>query len=75
MKKLKSFYVISALQHDSSPLGKLVRHATQKEAEQYADEVIKRRAREGSPSIPFHVLKVVSIVESVAPPVRVKRLK
>jgi hypothetical protein len=74
-QKLKPFFVISALLDDSSPLGKLRRFVKEADAVAHAKDVIGRRAREGRPSITFHVLKVISIVEPVTPPVRVTRLK
>lgn len=71
----KSFFVISALLDDSSPLGKLRRLPTEKEAIEHAKAIINRRAKEGNPPLAFHVLKVVSVVEPVAQPVRVRKLK
>jgi hypothetical protein len=73
--KQKSFYVVSALQHDSCPLGKLKRLDSEKEAIEHAKSVISRRASEGTHALAFYILKVCAVVEPQTPPVTVKRLK
>lgn len=75
MSKTKSFYVISALLQDSTTLGNLKRWPTEKEAIEYAKEIIALRARDGKPTVGFHVLKVVSIVGVSTPPIKVTKLK
>ncbi len=68
---MKPFFVISALLEDSLPMGKLKRHTKQKDAIEHAKQVIERRRIEGARTISFHVLKVVAVVETSRPPIRV----
>lgn len=75
METEKSFYVVSGLLRDSSQLGYLEQHATEKDAITHAKNVIAVRARNGKPAIKFHVLKVCAVVTPTAPPVSVRKLK
>lgn len=72
---MKTFYVISALLRDSSQLGNLQRHSTEKDAIEHAKSVIEKRRQSGSPEIDFYVLKVQLKVGPVKAPVKVERLK
>ncbi len=73
-KRRKSFYIISALRDDSSPLGKLSRMDTEREAVEHAKGVVDRRARCARPPMEFYVLKVMAVVEPVATPIRITKL-
>ena len=71
----KAFYVISALQPDSSPIGRLNRYKTKKEAVERAKEVIRIRQSNGEREIPFYICKVDTYVGPQATPIVVKNLK
>lgn len=72
---MKTFYVISALVHASSQLGNLKRLDTEKEAIEHARTVIGRRRQEGKPEMDFHILKVVAIVGTEKPAIKVQRAR
>lgn len=62
--EMKCFYVVSALLHDSSPLGKLKRFDTEEEARDHAKNIIKLREEEGSYPIKFFVLRMCGQVNT-----------
>jgi hypothetical protein len=72
---MKTFYVISALLPDSSPLGKLIRHDTEKQAVEHAKSVIEKRSSQGQPDIEFVVLKAVAKVGTEKAPIKVTKVR
>lgn len=72
---MKSFYVISALLNDSTPLDKLVRHETEAQAINHAKSIIEKRRNGGAVDIDFYILKVHAKVGTSKPPIKVEKLK
>lgn len=75
MMRLKTFFVVSALQNDSMPAGQLKQHATEQEAIDSATRVCETRACNSQRQMDFYVLKVVAKVGPSHAPITVQKVR
>lgn len=73
----ESFYIISSLSRDESwvQLSRRKKYKSEKEAIEYARELVKTRSANCQAPLSFFVLKAVSVVGHITPPVSVRKLK